>query len=291
MDRRQAFYTNLRPGAYRFLVKASNAHGVWNEEPTVLNFIIRPFFWQTKVFYASLGFAAIGAVWIGHERRLRSQRKRAEQVQREMLLQEKTRIAADMHDEVGAKLTQIAILGELAKANRHKPEDAEATLNRISQAARDLTSSMSELIWATNPNNDTLENLVAHLREIASSQLDDTGLETHLAFPVSVPDICVTATVRRNFVLILKEALNNVIKHAAAKRVEVALSFVAGQLQLTVSDDGNGISIESGNSNRNGLKNMGKRAADMAGNFEVENLAGRGTRIGVSATIENPVRV
>lgn len=280
-DLRLAFYTNLRPGSYRFHVKAANSHGIWSDDEGILDFRILPYFWQTRSFYCGLASLALGLVAAFHLYRLNLQKRGQQMQMRQMLLDEKTRIAADMHDQLGATLTQIVILGEVAKSQAQRGVETYPLLDRISQAARDVTTGMSELVWATNPRNDTLENMAAYLREMAAGQLQDSGMTARLDFPASVPDAYVSATIRRNLVLILKEALHNAIKHSAASEVEVILALGGGELGLTVKDNGRGFSSDERTDRGNGLRNMQKRVADIGGVFRVESQAGHGTAIKV----------
>lgn len=285
-DLRLAFFTNLRPGAYRFRVKAANAHGVWNEQETTLSFVILPFFWQTRAFHVGVAVAVVALAAGLHWRRLSGQRRLQDLRHQQALTSEKARIAADMHDELGAALTQIAILGEVAKSQAGNEGQTRSTLDRISQAARDVTARMSDLVWATNPRNDTLDNLVAYLREHAASQLESTAIQPRLKFPVSFPEGRVSATFRRNLLLALKESLNNIIKHAAASEVFVQLEIAGPSLLLRIRDNGRGFDPSKRNSAGNGLGNMEKRVRDLGGEFSLASTPGQGTRIEVSVPLK-----
>lgn len=278
-DLRLAFYTNLRPGAYEFRVLAANAHGVWNERDTALAFIILPYFWQTNLFYAGTAAVLIAFVAIFHLRRMAAQRRLHEIQHRQALMDEKARIAADMHDELGAALTQIAILGEVAKNQAGDVAKTRSTLNRISDAARKVTNAMSDLVWATNPRNDTLENLVAHLRQHAAEQLQDTPLEAQLRFPTDVPNCHVSATFRRNLLLVLKEALNNAVKHANATELRLNLEVTDDALIMTLQDNGRAFHPAEQCGTGYGLGNMRKRVHDLGGVFVIQSVVGSGTSI------------
>ncbi len=282
---RAAFYTNLRPGQYRFRLKAANAHGLWNEVESVLSFAILPHFWETRTFLGLTTALLAGlAVWV-HRHRLASQRRLQAMQHRESLMSEKARIAADMHDELGAALTQIAILGEVAQRQTADEAKARSTLQRISQAARDVTATMSELVWATHPLNDTLDNLVARLRERAATQLEDSGIAMHLDFPDTVPARNVSAIFRRNLVLILKESLTNVIKHARASRVEVMLTIRRNALVLRIVDDGCSGDQEG---QGHGLANMRRRAEELGGRFQRTSAPGSGWLIEIEVPFDPP---
>jgi signal transduction histidine kinase/ligand-binding sensor domain-containing protein len=282
-DLRLAFYTNLKPGAYEFRVKAANAHGVWSAEETTLPFVILPYFWQTAAFQAGAGMALLALAAGIHWRRLTAQRRMQDLKHQQVLTGEKSRIAADMHDELGAALTQIAILGEVAKSQAS--DETRSTLERISQSARDVTSRMSDLVWATNPLNDTLDNLVAYLREHAASQFENTRIQPHIEIPTSLPEGRVSATFRRNLLLVMKESLNNVIKHSNASEVAVRLEITGSNLVLRITDNGRGFAPGERHGTGNGLGNMRKRVRDLGGDFSLTSTPGEGTRIEASVPL------
>ena len=288
-DIRLAFYTNLRPGPYHFRVKAANGHGIWGENEATLSFVIRPFFWQTLTFYLALGVFCIALALIAHLFHLRVQRRNQAVRHKQALLDEKSRIAADMHDELGAKLTQIAILGEIAKTQKTDPAKTEMTLTRISQAAREVTAAMSELVWATNPRNDSLENLAAHLRELAAAELQDSDIQPKLNFPATVPSLHVSALVRRNLVLILKEALHNLVKHAGACEVQITFETDASGVTLRINDTGRGFAVGARPSRGNGLSNIEKRTQDLVGRYSIHSVVGVGTSIEVTIPFSSQV--
>ncbi len=282
---RLAFYTNLRPGEYRFRVKAANAHGVWNDHDTAMSFVILPYFWQTRIFYITSIIAMLASAAGLHWRRMVGQHQIQELKHCQVLTAEKERIAADMHDELGATLTQIAILSEVAK-RQSNPAEARSTLDRMSQAARDVTSRMSDLVWATNPRNDTLDNLVAYLREQAASQFENTTIKPHLVFPESFSECHVSATFRRNLLLVMKEALHNVIKHSQASEVHISIGIAASTLVLRIQDNGRGFEPSLRKRAGNGLGNMQKRIRDLNGQFSLRSVAGKGTCIEINLPIE-----
>jgi signal transduction histidine kinase len=286
-DLRLAFYTNLKPGAYRFRVKAASAHDIWSDDEAKLSFVILPYLWQTRAFSVALAFAVLALVAALHWRRLTSQRRLQEVKHQQALATEKARIAADMHDELGATLTQISILGEVAKSQTVDAAQTRSTLDRISEAAREVTTRMSELVWATNPYNDTLDNLVAALREYAASQLDSSTVESCLEFPESVPECRVSATFRRNLLLVLKEALHNIVKHSQATRVTVHLEVGERELHLKIADNGLGFDPSCPRKRGNGLGNMERRIRDLGGRFELSSQAGEGVRIDCRIPILN----
>jgi len=198
------------------------------------------------------------------------------------LTSEKARIAADMHDELGAALTQIAILGEVAKNQAPSESQSRSTVDRMSQSARDATARMSELVWATNPRNDTLDNLVAYLREHAAAQFENTAVQVHLKFPASSPERHVSAMFRRNLLLVLKESLTNIVKHAKASEVTVQLEVALPDLMLRIHDNGRGFDPPQRSGAGNGLGNMQKRVHDIGGKLHLTSASGQGTQIEIT---------
>jgi signal transduction histidine kinase/ligand-binding sensor domain-containing protein len=285
-DLRLAFYTNLRPGDYQFRVTAANAHGVWNEEETTLSFAILPYFWQTGTFYLGVACATLALGSGAHWRRLTVQRRHQELKHQEALTMEKARIAADMHDELGSTLTRIVILGEVAKTQSGDTPLSNSTLDSISQAARDVTSRMRDLVWATNPRNDTLANLVAYLRGQAAALLENTAIHPLLDFPSSCPEASVSATFRRNVLLVMKESLHNVLKHARASEVSVQLEIAGLSLGLRIRDNGCGFDASNRDRRGNGLGNMEKRIRDLGGEFSLRSVPGQGTMIEIKVPLK-----
>ncbi len=281
-SQRIAFYSNLQPGRYQFRVQSSKAPGAWPEEEWLLGLLIHPYFWQTRLFQAAAALAVLGAALLLHRQRLRTLRVVQELRHRQQFTGERARIAADMHDDLGAALTQIAILGEVAKRQLADAPQAAPLLDRISQSARDVTSRMSDLVWATNPRNDSLDNLSAHLREHAARMLQDAPVRAHLAFPTSVPVAHLSAMVRRNVLLVMKEGITNALRHAGPTEIRVTFGVESGGFQLTLEDNGRGFDPgrpgRAGNGG-NGLGNMRRRIAEVGGRYELVSAPGKGTRI------------
>ena len=285
-DLRLAFYTNLRPGRYQFRLQAANAHGIWNDQESVLSFLILPYFWQTRAFYVGVAVALVALALGLHGLRLRSQHRVQELKHLQALTDEKARIAADMHDELGSTLTKIVILGEVAKGQSDRAAQTPSTLDSISQAAREVTSRMSDLVWATNPRNDTLPSLVAYLREQAASLFESTAIRAHFDFPEHCPQTSVSATFRRNLLLILKESLHNLLKHAAATQASVQLEVSGSRLILRVRDNGRGFDTAQRAGAGNGLGNMAKRVRDLGGEFRLQSAPGQGTLVEATLPLE-----
>ena len=141
-----------------------------------------------------------------------------------MLERERARISQDMHDDVGASLTRISILSELAKNRAETDKETKQWLEQITSTARNVTEEMSQIIWALNPKNDTLEVLIAYIRRFANEYLEPTSIHYTFELPESLPDIPLSVEVRRNIYLVVREALHNVVKHSGATEVVINLT-------------------------------------------------------------------
>jgi ligand-binding sensor domain-containing protein/signal transduction histidine kinase len=285
---RIAHYTNLRPGKYRFHVIACNNHGYWNEGGDSFSFVVEPHFYETWSFYGLCavglftGAAGVQAV------RLRLQRKMLRLEQQEALQRERERIARDMHDDLGANLTRIAILSEVAKHQANNPEQVRTTAKTISDTARKVVDNISEIVWLTNPKNDTLDSLAGYLRAYAAEFFDLSPVACRLDFPDGVPQLPVSGDLRRDILLTFKEALNNAAKHAQAREINVTCRLTAqdplGQrLTLKIADDGKGIDAAEINATNNGLRNMCERLSRRGGSVEVASGSGTGTCVTITA--------
>lgn len=288
---RQVNYSYVPPGRYTFRVIACNNDGVWNETGAHLAFVVQPHFWQTLGFRIALGTLALivvaGGVWFETRRRLHRKLERAER--QRAIERERARIAKDIHDDLGASLTRITMLCQTARADLHRPDQAAEDLDRIYGTARELTRALDEIVWAVNPHHDTLDSLANYLGRFAQDYLRVAGLRCRLDIPVHLPPWPLTAEVRHNLFLAFKEALNNVLKHAAATEVRLTLALAPDSFRLTVEDDGRGfvpaeVSPDSvAEPDRvgagNGLANMRRRLEEIRGRCEIHSQPGAGTRV------------
>jgi len=258
--RRTAHYGNLSPNHYRFHVSACNSAGVWNEKGAALEFTVLPHFYQTWWFLAAacggiLGGGA-GLARLAVARKYR--RKLARLEQQHAIVRDRARIAQDIHDDLGAGLTQITLLSELA---RREPGDASAQLDGISRAARHLTRSMDEIVWAVDPQHDTLNGLMDYVSAFAEDFLRVAGVRCRMDLPVELPARRIEAELRYNLFLAVKEALNNVVKHARATEVWLRLRVESSGFTLIVEDNGRGFQ-SNGNGNGNGAHSKSEAAQD-----------------------------
>ncbi len=305
-NERQVSFTNLDPGKYIFRVKGSNNHGVWNTEGASIRVIITPPWWQTDwayfVYTLLLGTLLFGTVRFELQRR---QRKLERQLQREQELrkleeaehraivaelerktaearkeaekeQMRSRIASDLHDEIGSNLSSIALIGQVLLEKLKVSQRMKERLQEIPRIARLTAESMRDIVWFINPENDDWDKFLAKMRETASMMLEIQD------FTFSVPEgginLETDLNFRRNLYLIYKECLQNIIKHSRAQKVEIELGQRDNGLILRVVDDGVGFDTGLEYSG-NGLKNLRRRAGDIGGKLEIISEIGKGTTI------------
>jgi two-component sensor histidine kinase len=270
---RTANYTNIDPGEYVFRVIGSNNDGVWNEEGASVRIIITPPWWATW-WFRTIAIFAIAGIFGGSVRYVTIQRYK----RRLALEKERTRISKDMHDEVGSSLSKISILSELAKQKADDPK-LKSDVEKISQSASEVVDNISEIIWAINPKNDSLDNLLAYIREYAAETLELKSIEYKIELPENIPAYNLSAETRRNIFLVIKEALNNIIKYANATLVNITVKLMESRLEISIKDNGNGFDVNNTRKFGNGLINMRKRIEDIGGEFKLDSEPGKGTEI------------
>lgn len=279
---RTSSYSRLRAGDYRFRVKASNSDGVWNETGAVVAFSVAPFFWETWWFRVAVlaGFTAavFSLARFVAGRRVQARLRALEQ--QAAVERERARIARDIHDDLGSRLTKIALLGGLANRERTEPEKVGRRMQEISETARQLLKSLDETVWAVNPRNDSLPHLIDYLGQFTAKFLAAAEITCVLDLPDDPPEQPVSAEARHNLFLTVKEALTNVVKHAHAREVRFACRVEAAGLQVLIADDGLGcIERIPDDPEADGLRNMRQRMHLLGGRFELTSKPGEGTRI------------
>jgi len=289
---RTVHYSKLPPGQYRFQVIASNEDGVWNERGSSLTIVVEPPFWRTwwflgVVFASVLGMVA-GIVHYVSTQKL--QRQLADLRQQEALEKERSRIARDIHDQLGANLTQVSLLGEMIEGDKDQPEEVAGHAKQIQATALDTSRALDQIVWTVNPSNDTLDGLVNYLCKYAQEYLAVAGLKYRLEVPPDLPNTPITPEIRHNLFLAAKEAINNVVKHAQATSAWVRLKLESGRFTIEIQDDGKGPAgmNEKRAQSRNGLRNMGKRLEDVGGKFEIGPAPERGTLVRLVAPLGKP---
>jgi signal transduction histidine kinase len=296
--KRVATYNYVPPGKYSFQVIACNNDGVWNDTGDSLKFEVLPYFWQTAWFFVSSGVATLllasAIVWFETRRRMRRKLERAER-QRD-IERERSRIARDIHDDLGAQLTRITMLSESASEPEADPHRAAEGIRRIYDTARELTRSMDEIVWAVNPRHDTLESLVSYLEKFAQDWLAGVGIRCRLDLPLQFPEWHLTSEIRHNVFLAFKEGLHNVVKHSGASEVLIQLEMKEKSFQLAITDNGRGFAVgekvkdTTSKQGRiaagNGLENIQRRLTDIGGRCEIQSGSGAGTKLAFSVQLK-----
>ena len=185
--------------------------------------------------------------------------------------EERNRISADMHDELGSGMTAIRLMSEIAK-NKMK-EETPQEIEKISHSADDLLNKMNAIIWSMNSGNDTLDNLISYIRAYSLEYFENTAMECKIQTPEIIPDRELTGDKRRNLFLCVKETLNNVLKHSKATEVNIAIS-TNGRLVIKITDNGTGIDLQKIRQFGNGLQNITRRMKSIGGTFKIVNEKG-----------------
>jgi ligand-binding sensor domain-containing protein/two-component sensor histidine kinase len=252
-----ASYTNLKPGTYTLQVKAANSQGEWVANTLELVIIISPPFYKTWWF---IGFCiliiAVLIYWL--------MQQRINRIKARYRLRNK--IATDLHDEIGSTLTSISILSNVSQqAMEQQPQQAKEMLQQISTQSKNIQQSMSDIVWSIRPDNEKIENLVVRMREYAAQTLEPLDIKITIDADESLVNKVLPMECRKDLLLIYKEAINNIAKHAGATVVVVSLSNGGKQIQLSIQDNG----IWKGESTGTGTKSMNERAAANGGKLVI----------------------
>lgn len=257
-------FAGLSPGAYELEVRAVNAAGAVSPSATVTFRVLSPI-WRRWWFLAASALGLGLAAYAWYRRRL-AHALALERVRR--------RIATDLHDELGANLSRIAILSEVAA---RRTAHADPQLETIGTTARALVDVASDIVWSTDPRRDDLRSVIVRLRSFAADVFETRGVAWSVTAPAEPERVKLDPERRRHVYLVLKEAMTNAAKHSGATRVDVAIRFEGDRLVATVRDDGCGFDPDTLGDTGNGLANMRARAAEAGGTLEVRH--GDGTEV------------
>jgi ligand-binding sensor domain-containing protein/signal transduction histidine kinase len=273
---RKATYTNLPPGEFNFLVKGTNEDGIWNETPATLKIIINPPFWQTWWFVTLVILTVAFLIYFFGTIRVKSQ------LEIEKL---KLKIASDLHDNIGAGLTEISILSEVAEQN-----DGDSSLvvknelKKISNTARQLVDSMSDIVWVVNPQRDSLHDLIVRLKDSYNEFFSTIGISFQVNNIEKSDDIKLPMEYKQNLLLLFKEAINNAIKHSGCNKIALDAYYKNDLIEIKLKDDGNGFNLNEVKFGE-GIKNMENRANKLKGNLKLSAESGKGTTVIFSGKI------
>jgi ligand-binding sensor domain-containing protein/signal transduction histidine kinase len=288
--RRSVLYSQLAPGVYQFQVKACNREGVWSTQGASLALMIAPFWWETVWFHIGgplVLFSLAGClvvVWL--RRRHRHQLERLELQQ--ATEKERMRIAQDLHDDLGSNLAEIAMISELAQ-NELKPDDpSHQQFNAIFTRAENNVRRLSEIVWAINPFNDTLERFVGYLCKFSQDYLSAANVRCRLDIPENVPEIPFDSVQRHNLVLATKEAIHNAVRHGAPSEITIRLGVADDRVVVTVEDNGCGFDASIPVTPHRGTSNMTARMEKIGGTFIRRSVIGQGTIVTLAAPLKLP---
>jgi signal transduction histidine kinase/ligand-binding sensor domain-containing protein len=276
-------YTNLSPGRYTLHYKAVNSEGQWSKEE-LLHIVINAPFWRTWWFYTLSALLVIAFV-ILLTRRVAQQKlkeKIKELERRSELEKERQRIGREMHDDIGAGLTQITLMSEAAKRNLTPKKE----LDDIALTSRQLVTSMSEIIWSLNSENNSLDHLLSYLREQLHKFLEPSNISYQIAFPAMVPKVALNNNQRRNILLATKEMVHNAVKHSQATEITIEASITEQSLHISVADNGIGFDLAKKYAG-NGLKNMTRRIEDLGAKPAFLSERGTGSRFAFSIPLNS----
>jgi len=267
---RIATYTDLRPGTYIFKVRGSNSDGVWSENYASIKIKILYPFWETWWFITLM--IILLAAFIYYLGTMRTKNLLA-------IEKLKSKLAADLHDNIGSGLTEISILSEVAsRKNNSDQKISGSELNKISDISRQLVDNMSDIVWVVNPGRDSLHDLILRLKDNYSELLSSLGISFKSKNLETLKDVKLPMDVKQNLYLIFKEAINNSIKHSNCKHITLESNLRNDVLEISLTDDGSGFD-EKIHSKGNGLKNMEKRAAQIKGRIKIKSSINSGTSI------------
>ena len=287
--RRSALYSYLPPGDYQFRLAACNSDGIWNENGLALQLVVLRHFWQTW-WFITLAAASVLALVGGTVRAVvkRKLQRRLRHLEQERTLErERTRIAQDLHDEMGAKLCRISFLSEHARRGQLPPEELHRQITSISDASRDVLHSLDEIVWAVNPQNDTMEHVASYIGQYAQDYFQLTGIDCELDIPAQLPPHPLSSQQRHHLFLATHEAFTNILKHSGATHARVAIALSPAVFEIEISDDGKGFVVPAGVASQaapvepsgDGLTNMLQRLKDIGGQCHIVSAPGSGTRV------------
>ena len=279
----------VRPagGTYQFEAQAGHSDREWDATLLSLPLKIRRHFWQTATFQWAWPSVLVLAVFatmrrIGHQR---EKRRLAILKHQTALAEERSRIARDMHDEVGARLCQLALMQDLMLRTDDLPEKARENLREIAVNTRQTVDALDHVVWAVNPKHDSLDGVATYIAHSATSYLTPLDITCRLDLPFEWPEVIIRAQTRHHLILAIREALQNIVKHAGANAVTLWMRYEAPVLRLLISDNGRGLKDAPSDCGQDGISNMKSRLEAIGGTCEIRNRQEGGTEVEFSAPL------
>jgi signal transduction histidine kinase/ligand-binding sensor domain-containing protein len=263
-------FSSLATGTHELQVRSTNAEGVWIDNQIACTINIHPSWWQTGWFraVALLSIIAFGVLLLRAYYRRKLQKQKIAFEKQQVIERERTRIATDMHDDLGAGLTRIKFITENMMEQNGDPA-IRTDVQKLRLSSNELVEKMGEIIWAMNEKNNSLEDLLFYLRSYAVDYCSENHLACRFIIPDYLPAVVIDGQTRRNIFLVLKESLHNIVKHAQAQHVTIEVATGKG-LGISIKDDGKGFVSVPGAAG-NGLLNMQRRAGDLKGKLTVSS--------------------
>jgi signal transduction histidine kinase/ligand-binding sensor domain-containing protein len=268
-----ARYPFLPPGRYTFHVVGASRDGYWAEAGVAVPFHIRPPWWRTWTFWTLLGLAALGLVAGAYQYRIR-QILRLERTRR--------RIADDLHDDIGSKISTVALRLDLVGRSPGITEAERRQIEELAGSARRVVDELRDAIWIVDAAHDDLPALVARMEQFAEQMLRGRSWTFHA--PTDLPPVALPMEARRHLYLLFKEALHNAVRHGQPEHVDIRLACAAGRLSLTLADDGAGFDPAEVRRGR-GLTTLASRAEALGGDLSLDSAPGRGTVLRLELTL------
>jgi signal transduction histidine kinase/ligand-binding sensor domain-containing protein len=278
---RSAPYSKLPPGDYRFRVMVGGSDGQWRESSQAIALRVVPRFWEHRWVQVLAGAAlisAVGAAFAWNQRRKLQLRLERLEMQH-AVEQERTRIARDIHDDLGTSLTEIAFMSDPEHIELAEPDRVKPHLERISGKARAVVQALNEIVWAVNPRNDNLPKLLDYLCTFSEEVCESAGVRCWHEVPTGLPELPLPVDFRHGLLLAVKEALNNALRHSGAKEIWLRVAVEPGALSIVVEDNGQGFDLARDSSAGNGLRNMQDRMKELGGKAAVASAKASGTKV------------
>lgn len=261
-------FASLQPGKYDLHIRATDEFGQWAHYSDILSVTIRPPFWNTWWFYLLIVIVIFAVFYMIYRYRMNQLRK---------VLAMRTKISQDLHDEVGATLSGVTLMSELAaeKIKTGDTPDSQRLVERIKDESKEMAEKMNDIVWAINPVNDSMEKVLIKIQAYGNNLCTSAGIQFHFSKP-ELKDGVLNMQVRNNIYLISKEAINNAVKYSGAGNIRFSLSGKKNNYVLLIEDDGVGFDTGAVH-NGNGLINIRSRAKEMGGDLSIRSAKGNGT--------------
>jgi signal transduction histidine kinase len=287
-DAATASYSNIAAGLYRFRMGGLTVMGVPTGVEASVPVTVPVGVWTTAWFWimmllAFLGFALAGWRFSGW----RKVTRQVKAMERDRAVeQERVRIAQDIHDDLGARVTQISLLSSAAQKRDGLSEEARGDFEQVSQLSRNMVTALYETVWAVDPENDHLDSLGSYLCQMATQMCAQAGLKCRLIVPDMPQDVPLASKLRHGVIMTVKEAIHNAIRHSGASELQIRALLQNGMLTLIITDDGCGFD-PTAQASGNGLSNMKRRMESCEGTCSLQTSPGSGTQVRLELSVSN----